>query len=258
MNGTSATDKLFGNLGNEIIKGLGGNDLLFGGAGNDTLDGCDGADRLVGGFGADKIFGGAGNDFIRTGAADVGNDELSFDKSKDVVDAEGGNDRVLIETGDTALGGSGVDTLVISSRMSDNGEIPLLKLDFANINGSKAVTFGLGATTVGQFENVDIDMDGLKVGSQIGGTSGDDILAFNTRQSSDPLTSSGLGGAISGRGGNDIIFGSGFADKLSGGDGDDVIHSLGGDTITLGKGADKVFIQEMSAQRLLGISPPQT
>lgn len=247
MNGTAATDKFFGNIGNDTIKGLAGDDLLFGGAGNDVLDGGDGNDRLIGGYGADKILGGAGNDFIRAGAANVGNIESYFDLSKDIVDAGAGNDRVIIETGDTALGGSGTDTLVIESRLSDKGQAPLLKLNFANIGESKAFGFGLGTTTAGQFENVDIYLDGLASGSQIGGTSGDDRLMFNISPvTSGPLIGSGSGGAISGRDGNDYISGSSYSDKLSGGDGDDVIRNFGGDIITLGTGADKVFTQQLA------------
>ncbi len=242
MTGTAATDKFFGNLGNDTIRGLAGNDLLFGGYGDDTLDGGDGNDRLVGGYGRDTLIGGNGNDFIRTGVAGLNNSDLYAETAKDTVDAGAGNDRVIIDAADVALGGSGVDTLVIQSRPSDNGAAPLLKLDFAQIGQSAAFDFGMGTAAAGQFEKVDIFIEGLKAGSQIGGTSGDDKLMFAIVPSSTgPLIGSGSGGAISGRGGNDYISGSAFSDKLSGGDGDDVIRNFGGDIITLGKGADQVL-----------------
>ncbi|KQV44057.1 MULTISPECIES: hypothetical protein [unclassified Rhizobium] len=131
---------------------------------------------------------------------------------KDTVDAGAGNDRVIIDNSDAALGGSGVDTLVLQSRPSDKGAAPLLKLDFALITAAKVQTFGLGATAAGQFENVDVSLDGLKAGSTLSGTAGDDKLMFGIVPPSDggPLTGSGQGGSIFGRGGNDYISGSAF------------------------------------------------
>ena len=70
-----AGNKLFGNMGDDMLKGLGGNDTLHGGKGGDTLyggmgddtlkgemgddalKGEEGDDTLVGGPGADKLFG---------------------------------------------------------------------------------------------------------------------------------------------------------------------------------------------------------
>ncbi|MCL2791349.1 MAG: hypothetical protein FWD79_12050, partial [Desulfobulbus sp.] len=57
---------LYGEDGDDILKGSSGNDQLFGGAGNDTLDGGAGDDLLQGGTGDDTyLFGrGYGNDTI--------------------------------------------------------------------------------------------------------------------------------------------------------------------------------------------------
>lgn len=246
LTGTAAGDKFFGNLGNDTLKGLAGNDLLFGGYGDDKLDGGDGNDRLVGGYGSDTLIGGNGNDFIRTGVAGAGNVDLYAETAKDSVDAGAGNDRVIVDIGDVALGGSGVDTLVLQSRPSDKGAAPLLKLDFALITSAKVQTFGLGTTAAGQFENVDVSLDGLKAGSTLAGTAGDDRLVFGIVPPSDggPLTGSGQGGSIFGRGGNDYISGSAFSDKLDGGAGDDIIRNFGGDIITLGQGADQVYTSQ--------------
>jgi Ca2+-binding RTX toxin-like protein len=253
VTGTAAANKFFGNLGNDTLKGLGGRDLLFGGYGNDTLDGGDGDDRLIGGYGSDKLIGGTGNDFIRTGVAGLDNYDLYAETTKDTVDAGAGNDRVVIDTGDTALGGSGMDTLVIQSRLSDKGEPPLLKLDFAQVTGSKALQFGMGTTSAGQFENVDVFLFGLKPDSSLSGTSGDDRLQLGvTPTTGGPLVGSkGDGGSIFGRGGNDYLSGSAYSDRLNGGDGDDIIRNSGSDFITLGKGSDQVFTFEMAGSMVI-------
>ncbi|MEZ0318206.1 MAG: cadherin-like domain-containing protein [Methylophilaceae bacterium] len=53
VNGTAASETLFGFDGNDNLKGLAGNDTLDGGDGNDILDGGAGADSMTGGVGDD-------------------------------------------------------------------------------------------------------------------------------------------------------------------------------------------------------------
>jgi RTX calcium-binding nonapeptide repeat (4 copies)/Calpain family cysteine protease len=62
--GDAKTDWLYGQNGDDIIRGYWGNDVLDGGAGNDKLYGMDGTDWLYGGDGNDKLYGGAGYDYL--------------------------------------------------------------------------------------------------------------------------------------------------------------------------------------------------
>ena len=62
---------LYGEAGNDTLRGGSGNDNLFGGAGNDSLQGNAGDDTLValGGGAYDTLTGGAGDDFFWADAA---------------------------------------------------------------------------------------------------------------------------------------------------------------------------------------------
>jgi Ca2+-binding RTX toxin-like protein len=59
---------VYGDAGNDRIKGGAGADLLVGGDGNDWLNGHTGNDVLIGGAGADRLLGGPGDDLLIAGA----------------------------------------------------------------------------------------------------------------------------------------------------------------------------------------------
>lgn len=61
---------LFGDNGNDVLKGGRGNDVLIGGRGNDDLQGHLGRDLLIGGTGTDKLNGGPEDDILIGGATD--------------------------------------------------------------------------------------------------------------------------------------------------------------------------------------------
>jgi Ca2+-binding RTX toxin-like protein len=84
--GNAGANEILGDVGDDVIWGLGGNDALngaegnnrlMGGVGLDTLRGGDGNDRLDGGAGADVVYAGYGNDTL-LGAG--GRDVLRFDE----------------------------------------------------------------------------------------------------------------------------------------------------------------------------------
>lgn len=58
---------LYGDEGNDRVKGGAGHDLLFGGLGDDLLVGGSGRDLLIGGFGADRIVGNSDDDILIAG-----------------------------------------------------------------------------------------------------------------------------------------------------------------------------------------------
>ena len=61
---------LYGDDGNDRLKGGAGHDVLLGGAGDDLLSGNDGRDLLIGGTGADRIVGDAADDILIAGTTD--------------------------------------------------------------------------------------------------------------------------------------------------------------------------------------------
>lgn len=113
--GLAGADVLLGGDGADFIAGWAGEDMVFGGTGNDTILGGDDADLLYGEDGDDRIFADAGDDLVNGG------------KGNDTVVAGAGNDRIVASAddgddayfGDEINGGSGIDTLDMSSVSAD-------------------------------------------------------------------------------------------------------------------------------------------
>ena len=128
FNNTSVRSILFGNAGDDHIRGgssddrivgHAGNDVILGRAGNDFIRGMDGNDRIFGEAGIDVLLGEAGNDFIRGGTNNdrlrggSGNDRLFGEEGNDVL--QGGDDSDLLDGGlgaDALFGQAGNDTLL--------------------------------------------------------------------------------------------------------------------------------------------------
>jgi Ca2+-binding RTX toxin-like protein len=94
VTGSAGIDVLFGSSSSSTVFGGAGNDTINGGAGNDSLLGEAGDDTLIGSTGNDSIDGGVGNDRVETGAG--------------------------LLAGDTIVGGDGVDTLAITSDVTND------------------------------------------------------------------------------------------------------------------------------------------
>ena len=94
VTGSAGIDVLFGSSSSSSVYGGAGNDTINGGAGNDALFGETGDDTLIGSTGNDSIDGGTGNDRVETGSG--------------------------LAAGDTIVGGDGVDTLAITSDVTDD------------------------------------------------------------------------------------------------------------------------------------------
>lgn len=62
--GNALDNRMAGNGGANVLRGLNGDDRLVGGGGADTLEGGNGADVLAGGAGLDSLRGGAGGDLF--------------------------------------------------------------------------------------------------------------------------------------------------------------------------------------------------
>ncbi len=72
---------LFGDAGDDRLKGGAGNDILDGGTGADLLVGGSGRDLLIGGAGADRLVGNADDDILIAGVVDFTPTGLSSDEA---------------------------------------------------------------------------------------------------------------------------------------------------------------------------------
>ncbi|MDX5381668.1 MAG: hypothetical protein LPJ92_01605 [Rhodobacterales bacterium] len=176
---------LFGERGNDMLRGGTGNDTLIGGPGNDTLSGGAGNDWLSGVVGNDNLFGGAGDDTLIgwTGA-------------------------------DTMDGGEGADLYMVDAldRVEDTGAAGS---DRAQIYQEAGVSLNLagwrGVERVhGYSGNDTLDASSLRDAIFLFGERGNDVLRGGT--GNDTL----IGGP-----GNDTLAGGAGNDWLSGGAGAD-------------------------------------
>jgi Ca2+-binding RTX toxin-like protein len=240
-----------GALGDDSVAADGGDDLL-GGLGNDILYGMAGDDTLDGGIGSDFVYGGAGNDTVIH----------------------------VVEAGsmDVYRGGSGADILRIELTAEQYAD-PAILTDIAQLRtfieansdaaadgGNAIVLAGLGIT-VGDFEDIEIVVDGVPTlpplftegtndpvdfdnvaagtyldGSQNEAYDGDDIVTFASSPAEaieagyDPALVFHAGA------GNDTLTGRGLDDRIAGDTGDDIIFGGGGwrDELDGGEGNDVI------------------
>ena len=106
-------DFIHAGLGDDVSAGQAGRDVMAGGPGNDRQDGGPGNDRIFANLGNDQTFGGEGNDELWALARkDVSGDG---DVLGDIVNGEGGNDRIRVRDGevDTITCGDGNDVALL-------------------------------------------------------------------------------------------------------------------------------------------------
>lgn len=108
--GSSKSNKIVGNDGNNHLTGYSGYDKLYGGDGQDRLSGGDDNDRLYGGGHRDKLWGGDRYDQLYGG---WGNDDLYGGNHADKLKGDSGNDKLYGQHGrDHLFGGSGADQFI--------------------------------------------------------------------------------------------------------------------------------------------------
>ena len=232
MTAAGRGNTLFGNMGDDMLKGMKGNDTLRGGKGNDTLYGGDDNDKLMGEIGDDAIKGDDGMD--------------------------------------TLIGGEGADKLFGGSVVMEDGEpVPMADgdADTADYSGSDAgVMVNLGAIdkatgrVVPTAEGGHAEGDSLHDIQNLTGSDHTDMLAGDDNPNVlkggkgddwDDMTTSRVkeGGLYGGAGndeldggpGKDTIKGDAGNDTLKGGTGDDYIDGGAGmDMIDAGSGSDTV------------------
>ena len=224
LTGDDNKNRLFGNMGDDMLKGMGENDTLHGGKGNDTLYGGDGDDNLKGEMGDDALKGENGADTLAGGP---GADKLFGGKFDGETMTPGNDDQMdgsmNLVTGKITMG----DTADYSK--SDEGVTVDLDKRVAG------AAMGKGGHAEG---------DSLVAIENLKGSMHDDVL-----KGTDPGATTGNGhnvlmgmdgdDELSGRGGNDIITGGKGEDEISGGAGNDTLRGgSGDDMINGGTGVD--------------------
>jgi Ca2+-binding RTX toxin-like protein len=205
---------------NDTFVGSTGDDFVSGGNGNDSLDGGNGNDTLISGQGFDTLLGGDGNDVLIAASPIAASlTALPFSLTGPPIpyffDGGAGNDR--IEIGDmsgTAIGGDGIDTIVVSSVMSPFGLT--LDLSSGDLNAKLSTAFSMSVSGFERFQII-----GRSAGDSITGSSNADL--FNGRFGDDTLSGRFGNDTLLGEDGKDILFGDAGSDSLSGGADDDVL-----------------------------------
>jgi Ca2+-binding RTX toxin-like protein len=203
LTGTGVGDDFPANLD---VDGGDGNDILVGGDGNDVINGDAGRDHLEGGLGDDQLFGGEGVDTFDT--------HLSPDGA-DLMDGEGGSDRVSYTGRDQSI----TATLAPTAGTGDDGEQ------------------GEGDDLVNVERVFGSDFDDVIDASAYVDPAAPKVFLFGN-DGSDTLT---------GGDGNDRLFGGDHTDTVTGGPGNDRIDGGAGDDTENGDAGKDTFIQGGSA-----------
>jgi Ca2+-binding RTX toxin-like protein len=254
--GNGGDDIIRSGTGRDTIFGGGGNDVINGGDGDNFLDGEDGDDRISGGVGADFIVGGLGTDYIDAG---LGTDTISYFRAPMIAIVD-----LSLVTPQNTIGG-GTDTLlnfenVIGSSFDDQLTGTVGDNVLNGEEGSDRVSYG--NATAGVAVNLGL------VGPQNTGGAGTDTLVsveglmgsnFNDSLIGDGGTNVmyGMDGddVLSGLGGGDLFSGGNGNDMLNGGDGNDsLIGDAGNDILNGGAGLDTASYGDATAGVTVNLS----
>jgi Ca2+-binding RTX toxin-like protein len=202
VNGNDGNDTLAGGDDQDGLTGGRGRDVLYGEHGNDTLNGGDGSDVLSGGLGNDTLDGGRGADLLTGG---VGNDSLlgGANSFNDTLRGDDGNDTLDGGTGNDSLdGGEGNDSLLGG-------------------NSNDTCLGGVGNDTVLGGVGIDV-LSGDAGFDNLDGGDGNDTLDGGA--DADVLLGGGGGDVLAGGSGDDSLSGGLSADTLAGGTGNDSLN----------------------------------
>ena len=226
----SRGNKLFGNQGDDMLKGMAGEDTLRGGKGNDTLYGGDDDDTLMGDLGDDALKGQAGNDTLIGG------------EGADVLLGGG-----LNEAGTAFEADEGMDTASYSG--SDAGvTIDLGRVPRGQAQG-KAGSIGEGGHAEGDVLHSIENLTGSDHTDLLRGGEGRNVLMGGDGDDwNDPATTGVTEGGLFGRAGEDLLGGGAGNDWLEGGGGrDDIWGGAGDDMLRGGDDADRPFTVDPAA-----------
>lgn len=185
VNGSDHRDLIFGDTGDNVLKGFGGNDTLAGNSGDDIIEGGDGRDFLFGNDGADILRGGSSLDSLEGGpGADI-LDGGSTGDDRDIASyfysAEGVNVNLL--TGSATGGDAQGDTLIDIEWLGGSRQNDILTGDndrnyLFGREGSDVLTGQAGSDWLDGAVGDDIIEGGSQNDGMLGGQ-GNDIFVFN-------------------------------------------------------------------------------
>lgn len=258
LTGGEVADRLYGDLGDDVLAGLGGDDRLEGGPGRDVL---------VGGAGADLLLGQRGDDLLdaRTGEGAAGEPDLmhggeGYDTYRagpgDVIADSDGRGRVFF--GEYAVvGGRAVADGAAEYRSRDHRYRLQRSADALTVvrdeDGAVLTIAGYRPGDLGIW--LDDHPPTEDVPTVVVGTDGDDKGATVDE------TAQGVAGdagpnQVLGYQGADNLYGFGGADRLWGGVGDDFLDGGDGDDELLGEDGRDVLLGGEGNDRLLGGEGP--
>lgn len=236
IDGGADNDRIGAGGGNDVVVGGSGEDEIAGGAGDDVIDGGADADDIYGEQGGDTIFGGAGNDRLwgdmhdSVSGVEGGNDTIDGGAGNDEIAGQGGNDTLSGGAGDDRLfGGDGDDSL-----LGGTGADQL-----QGAAGNDGLFGGDGQDRLLGEDGDDL-MDGGADNDLMAGGDGNDILEGGS--GSDELSGNAGNDQLSGGYGYDILAGGDGDDQLDGGSDDDALYGEGGnDNLAGGAQADTLY-----------------
>jgi Ca2+-binding RTX toxin-like protein len=214
FSGSNANDSLNGSVNTYAMT-------LYGNGGNDTLRGGLNADYLYGDAGSDSLAGGGGDDVLSDYALDVNSGVVAVNS----FDGGAGNDRIYAGLRSKVDGGSGNDYLDLSY----NGQsIYGLNLTFTAA-GQAAGTDGTSIKNIEDFR-----FSGSDANDSVNGGVNTAAMTFYGNGGNDVLRGGLLADYLYGNDGNDVLQGGAGNDYLSGGAGSDRFEFKGGTVAALG------------------------
>ena len=210
-------NKLFGNMGNDMLKGMDGNDTLHGGKGMDTLYGGKGNDTLRGEMGNDALKGDNGDDTLIGGP---GADKL-FGGEFIAADERPGDDNHY-KKGDTADYSTSTEGVTVSLIERDHDDNPATPINIMGMGGDADgdVLVAIEHLT-GSPQKDMLEGDGKT--NHLKGGGGNDWNDAAIRGKDGGLYGGAGDDTLDGGGGNDWLQGQEGNDTLKGGSGNDML-----------------------------------
>lgn len=241
IDGAQEGDVLWGNVGNDTLRGFDGDDNLEGGPGQDDLRGGDDNDFLNGGTGADLLIGGDGDDVLNYTAD--GQTSEGYNQTHDAFDGGDGYD-ILNMT-------SGNDILLVSDTSSPFYSSTLQIVLNSDVSASQRVISVEEINAGAGDDIVDLSNGSYEASAVINGEQGNDILKGGEGNDT-----------IDGGTGQDSLYGGYGNDTVYGGNGNDVLYGGNGDATVIVQ--DKNFVDSVvfpsleERKNIKNLKPPGT
>ena len=250
-----------GGEGNDVFAGGSGSDYGWGEAGNDAMSGGSSSDQFDGGAGTDQLYGDAGDDILfgKDGddvlAGGAGRDYLAGGSGNDTyfVDGTGGDDIIVDSEGVNTLQfaeGISAEQLAFRTGFDDEGNANYLVVEGAGGNGHLILAAGLdGAISTLKFADGSTLTSAqardlaLSNSGQLARQVGSTALTLLGSSGDDTIGAAAAKQTVTAGLGNDVLVGGTFDDVLQGEAGNDRLVGGGGkNELTGGEGTDTYAI----------------